>query len=59
LAQLATVAHQRSRNEPHVSTKCQLVTLEETRAVAAIGDARSKRGGTAGGVSDELKKVLA
>lgn len=59
LAQLATLADQRIRNEPHVLTECQPVTLEETRAVAAIGDARSQRGGTAGGVSHELKKVLA
>ena len=36
-----------------------LITLEETKAAAAIGAARAKRGGTAGGVSDELQQVLA
>ena len=36
-----------------------VVTLEETRAAAAIGAAKAKRGGVAGGVSDELQQVLA
>ncbi len=35
------------------------VTLEETKAAAAIGAAKAKRGGASGGISDELKNILA
>jgi hypothetical protein len=36
-----------------------VVTLEETRAASAIGAAKAKRAGVAGGVSDELQQALA
>jgi hypothetical protein len=35
------------------------VTLEETKAAAAAGAAKGKRGGTAGGVRDEVAKAVA